>query len=147
MCILKQQLLSKYPPQPREVWQVDDLELRLEDPSRKNKYKRPVLILSCKELLKPGITIINVIPFATIKSGYSFDKFTIPIKNGFIGPSNNFKVNNTSAALIRFYQPIDIKFFVEKCGELSEEIYYAIRRSLCENVIGQKINDYNFKIN
>ncbi len=133
MTNLKDELLKNLPPKPREVWFVPDREVRLHLDKRKIKYRRPVLIVASVDLIKPSASIINIIPLSKSNTP---DKITFPIQRGYEETLNNFKPDPKSVAVIQFYQPIETKFFLQRCGRIDVTSYEAIQSILCHEVIG-----------
>lgn len=138
---MKDQLIRKFPPQPREVWYVIDLEVRLHAEKRIDKDNRPVLVVCSPELTKPDASIINIIPLTTAKKP---DKFIFPIDRAYEKCEADFNLSTASCAHIQFYQPIEIQHFVSKCGKIDETSYEAIKNILCTQVIG--FCDYDLTI-
>ena len=129
---LKDQLLKANPPQPREVWKVLDLEVRLHSENREDKKARPVLIVSSDKLTVQNASIINVVPLTTAKTP---DSLIIPIGKAYEEAAKDFSPKEASCAL-QFYQPIELKYFVERCGTIEENTYCAIQFTLCSELIG-----------
>lgn len=130
---IKDQMLELKPPQPMEVWHVEDLKITLHSEKRENKKFRPVLVLSSAKLTQPKASIINIIPLTTSKG---FDSLIFPLSRGFVQCFENFKPDNSTAALIQFYQPIEIIYFKKKCGIIDAVSYEAIKNLLCLEAIG-----------
>jgi len=130
---LKDQLLKAKPPQPREVWKVQDLEVRLHSENREDKKVRPVLVVSSDKLTVPNASIINVVPLTTSKNP---DSLIIPIGKAYEETAKGFSLKEASCALLQFYQPIELKYFVERCGTIEENTYCAIQFTLCSELIG-----------
>lgn len=126
-------------PQPREIWIVEDLEVRLHSEGRVDKRGRPVLVMTSKALTRPEATIINAIPLTTSNA---YDELTFPIARAYESTEPGFTPDKKSAALIQFYQPIEIKYFKKKCGLICKDVYWGIRHTLCMKVIGEP--DYDF---
>ena len=60
-----------------------------------------------------------------------------PYGIGFMGKEwDNFKPKQNSTALIQFFQPIKMDYFVEKCAEVDDTTYEAIKTIICERLIG-----------
>lgn len=130
---LKDQLLKAKPPQPREVWKAQDLEVRLHSENREDKKARPVLIVSSAKLTVRDASIINIVPLSTSKSP---DSLIIPIAKAYEEIAEGFSPKEGSCALLQFYQPIELKHFVERCGTIEENTYCAIQFTLCSELIG-----------
>lgn len=138
---LKEQLLEQTPPQPMEVWHVEDKKVTLHSEKREDKINRPVLVLSSSKLTQPKASIINVIPLTTSKE---FDSLIFPLERAYKECFGDFKPQNTTAALIQFYQPIEIIYFKKRCGIIDDVTYNTIKELLCLGVIGY--NDYDLSI-
>lgn len=130
---IKDQLISLNPPQPREVWIVNDSDVRLHSENRQLKKGRPVLIVSSEKLTKPQCSLINIIPLTTSKMP---DKLIFPVFRSYEELHEEYKPKEGSTALIQFYQPIETKYFVKKCGKIDATSYNAIQYILCTEVIG-----------
>jgi len=130
-------------PQPREVWYVDDSEIRLHADKRIPKGKRPVLIACSSELLNVDASIINVIPLTTQGTP---DKLSFPITQAYERTFGGFLPDPNSLALIQFFQPIEFRYFDSQegaIGVIDESSYNAILNILCTEVIGYHGFDLN----
>ncbi len=132
MNALQEQLLKTL--QPRQIWYVEDKAITFGDDQRTDKSRRPVLIVSTKELLKKVPRVVNVVPLTTSVRG--FDKYTLPVERGFINIAAGFDPKSISSAVINYFQPLAKDCFIERCAELNDETYHAIRIAIANDVIG-----------
>ncbi|MDX2128996.1 MAG: hypothetical protein SFU91_08170 [Chloroherpetonaceae bacterium] len=126
---LKEQLQKYRLIKPKEVWLVADSEVVLHSDKRKDKIKRPVLVLMSKKAIENTSHIINCIPLTA--SAKRFDSVTFPIHKGYKEIVKDFSPNENSAALIQFYQPIERKYFDVCVGTIDDVTYSAI-----DNIVG-----------
>lgn len=133
MKTLKEQLIKLRPPQSREVWKVQDLEIRLHSEKRQDKKIRPVLVVSSNKLTVENASIINVVPLTASKKP---DTLVFPIDKAYEELSNDFSPKEGSCAALQFYQPIETKHFFERCGRIEEITYNAIQLTLCTELVG-----------
>jgi hypothetical protein len=130
-------------PTAREVWYVDDSEVRLHVDKRILKGKRPVLIACSSSLLTAQSNIINVVPLTTHGSP---DRLCFPITQAYERTFGGFLPDPNSLALIQFYQPIDVRYFdknVGKIGVVDVVSYNTILQILCSEVIGYTGFDFS----
>jgi len=142
MGLLGEKLLEKIPPKQREVWFVSDDEIKLNPDNRVDKKRRPVLIVSAPSLLaNKDFPLLNVVPLST--QGVE-DKLCYPIARAYEETAAGFKPDKNSKAILPYYQPIDKKFFKERCGTNDEITYNAISHLLASEVVG--CIDYDLSI-
>ena len=137
---LQEQLLQKVcPPKQAEIWYADDDKILMDDPNKKDKNNRPVLVVAHSELLKVPCNIVNIIPLST--SGNP-DRIRFPIGTAFENVCNDFHPDENSLALLALYQPLRVKCFQRKCATLNSNTYSAILLTLCQYVIGFDALDF-----
>lgn len=132
MGILGDKLIQLIKPKQREVWFVDDSEIRLH-PGQPSKNRRPVLIASSINLLNEvNYPLLNVIPLSRQTPG----KYIFPIARAYEEKADGFEPDENSCAIIPFYQPIELKYFKQRCGTIDETTYEAIIFLLCLEIVG-----------
>ncbi len=119
------------PPKPREVWILDDSKVVLHNKGKKGK-KRFVLVVSKDCEMLDG-KVVNVIPLTTKRT---YDRLTYPIARGYEICYNGFSPDQSSTAVIQFYQPIDRDYFKDICGRIDCQTYCTIQHILCNDVVG-----------
>lgn len=141
MGIIGEKLIKLIPPKQREVWIVEDSELRMHPDKRNDKGGRPALILASVNFLSNDhYPLINVVPLST---NVSPDKLIFPIERAYEELAEDFIPDTKSCAIIPFYQPIEIKHFLERLGTIDENAYNAIVTILCTEIIGYDCYDFN----
>lgn len=138
---LGDKLIEIFPPKQREVWLIEDKEIRLNPNNREDKYRRPALVVSAKELLNnKDFPLVNIIPLS--RQGKP-DKLSFPVASGYEECTDDFKPDSSSLAVLPYYQPIEKKFFKQRCGTIDEITYNAIVNLLCSEVVGCEDFDLN----
>ena len=130
---MKSQLLQKFRPKPGEIWYVKDKEIRFQQKNREYKKSRPVLVVSTDVALHAERQSINVVPLTTSKKE---DTLIFPIANALINVADDFKIDQNSCAVLTMYQPINLEYFDKKCAKVDDTCYYAIKATICQNLIG-----------
>lgn len=124
-------LNAAVPPKPREVWKLDDEQVRLHEKGKEGK-SRYVLVVS-KDCDKLDGQIINVVPLTTKRE---YDRLTFPMSQGYEKIYNGFTPDQSSTAVIQFYQPIRRDYFKDICGRIDCQTYCTIKQILCNDVVG-----------
>ena len=125
-------IIKMVSPSAREIWRIPDKEVYLHDKGKPGKPRYALVIFSGHQDI--DLSIINIIPLTTQSDFY--DCFVFPIERGLINIEDNFKPKQNSTALIQFFQPIKMDYFVEKCAEVDDTTHEAIKTIICERLIG-----------
>lgn len=141
MGLIGDKLIKVIPPKQREVWMIEDSELRMHPDKRNDKNGRPALILASTNFLNDSnYPLLNVIPLST---SVQPDTLIFPIASAYEELAQDFIPNKKSCAIIPFYQPIELKYFIKRCGTIEENAYNAIVHILCTEIIGYDSYDFN----
>jgi PemK-like, MazF-like toxin of type II toxin-antitoxin system len=117
--------------QKRGVYYVKDPAVVLHAEGRKDKGYRPVLIMM--KSVSSSDDIFHCIPLSTSAKQ---DALVFNVEGGYEFKNDGFVPEKNSAALIKFFQPIEKQYFSDYLGMLDETTYEAIKNILVTEIIG-----------
>lgn len=132
MGTIREQLIRKIHPLPREVWKVLDKYVVMHEQDRDDKKERPVLVVSSKNLITSKSIVVNIVPLSTANAP---NELIFPI-GSYEHCEADFKPDKKSCAILQLYQPLHIDHFVKKCGTIDANSYDAIVSTICFKIIG-----------